>query len=48
MQGYNDVIRIHARIGGDNWIYYDGPELSRNTWFVEKVDYIPVGKRGCQ
>ena len=36
--GCNDVIRIHSRIGGGNWIYYGGPELSRHTWFIEKVD----------
>lgn len=36
--GCNDVIRIHSRIGGGNWIYYGGPELSRQSWFIEKVD----------
>ena len=36
--GCKGIIRIHARIGGGNWIYYDGPELSRHIWFIEKVD----------
>ena len=36
--GCNDVIRIHSRIGGGHWIYYGGPELSRQSWFIEKVD----------
>ena len=36
--GRSDVIRIHARIGGDNWAYFGGAELSRQPWFLEKVD----------
>ena len=36
--GCENVIRIHSRIGGGNWIYYGGPELSRQSWFIEKVD----------
>ena len=36
--GRDDVLYIHARIGGNNWNYYDGPELARQPWFLEKVD----------
>ena len=36
--GRDDVLYIHARIGGGNWPYYDGPELSKQPWFIEKVD----------
>lgn len=36
--GRSDVIRIHARIGGYNWVYFGGVELSRQPWFLEKVD----------
>ncbi len=36
--GRNDVIRIHARIGGNNWACSGGAELSRQPWFLEKVD----------
>ena len=32
------MLCIHARIGGGNWSYYDGPELSKQPWFIEKVD----------
>ena len=36
--GRDDVLYIHARIGGSNWAYYDGPELTKQPWFIEKVD----------
>lgn len=36
--GQPDVLYIHARIGGDNWYYYGGPELAKQPWFLEKVD----------
>lgn len=36
--GRDDVLYIHARIGGNNWSYYNGPELSKQPWFIEKVD----------
>ena len=36
--GKDDVLYIHARIGGGNWSYYDGLELSKQSWFIEKVD----------
>lgn len=36
--GRDDVLYIHARVGGGNWSYYDGPELSKQPWFIEKVD----------
>jgi len=37
--GREDVIRIHARIGGPNWYFYDGPSLVANhPNFLEKVD----------
>ena len=36
--GRDDVLYIHARIGGGNWSYCDGPELTKQPWFIEKVD----------
>lgn len=36
--GCSDVLYIHSRIGGNNWTYYDGPELEKQSWFLEKVD----------
>ena len=36
--GREDVLYIHARIGGENWAYYGGPELAKQPWFIEKVD----------
>lgn len=36
--GRKDVLYIHARIGGANWAYYDGPDIERQPWFIEKVD----------
>ena len=36
--GRKDILYIHARIGGDNWIYYEGYKLEKEPWFLEKVD----------
>lgn len=36
--GRDDVLMVHARIGGNNWDYYGGPELEKQSWFLEKVD----------
>lgn len=36
--GRDDVLYIHARIGGDNWSYYGGGEIEKKPWFIEKVD----------
>lgn len=36
--GREDVLYIHARIGGNNWNYYGGDELTKQPWFLEKVD----------
>ena len=36
--GRNDVLYIHARIGGSNWGYYGGNEIAKQPWFLEKVD----------
>lgn len=36
--GRNDILYIHARIGGGNWSYFGGDELKKNEWFLEKVD----------
>lgn len=36
--GRPDVLYIHARIGGNNWEHWGGPELSKQPWFLEKVD----------
>ena len=36
--GQEGILYIHARIGGDNWNYFGGPELAKQPWFIEKVD----------
>ena len=36
--GRDDVLYIHARIGGRNWKYYGGEEIAKQPWFLEKVD----------
>lgn len=36
--GRDDVLYIHARMGGSNWNYYDGDKLEKQPWFLEKVD----------
>lgn len=36
--GRNDVLMIHARIGGPNWEYYGGPLLKLEPWFLERAD----------
>lgn len=35
--GRNDILYIHARIGGGNWPYYC-EEVKDQPWFIEKVD----------
>lgn len=36
--GRADVLYIHARIGGGNWNYYGGAELTKQPWFLERAD----------
>lgn len=36
--GRGDILRVHTRLGGDNWIYREGYKLEKATWFLEKVD----------
>lgn len=36
--GRNDVLYIHARIGGNNWKWFGGDEISKQPWFLEKFD----------
>lgn len=36
--GCTDVLRVYTRIGGWNWEYYGGIELSKHPAFLEKVD----------
>lgn len=36
--GRDDVLYIHARIGGPNWEYYGGENLTKQPWFLERVD----------
>ena len=35
--GREDILYIHARIGGDNWPYYCGDVVGK-PWFIEKVN----------
>lgn len=36
--GRQNVLYVHARIGGNNWAYFGGPEIARHPAFIEKVD----------
>ena len=36
--GREDVLYIHARIGGLNWYPYGGKNIAKQPWFIEKVD----------
>lgn len=37
--GRDDVLFVHARIGGDNWNYFNGPSIvASHQAFLEKVD----------
>lgn len=36
--GKENVLYIHARIGGDNWNFYGGNDLLKKPWFLGKVD----------
>lgn len=36
--GRDDVLYIHARIGGANWVPYHGPEIKKQPWFLDKED----------
>ena len=35
--GRNDILYIHARIGGGNWPYYRD-KVENQPWFIEKID----------
>ena len=35
--GRNDVLYIHARLGGGNWGYYHS-YVDHRPWFIEKID----------
>lgn len=36
--GRPDVLYIHARIGGPNWVTFGGPELAKQPWFIDAID----------
>ena len=37
--GRKDVLMVHARVGGNNWKYFDCDKtVSNQSWFIEKVD----------
>lgn len=37
--GQDGVLYIHSRIGGNNWMYFKGPELvEKQPWFLDRVD----------
>ena len=38
--GRDDVLYVHARIGGYNWIPYGGLEIKEHPVFIEKIDDI--------
>ena len=36
--GKENVLYIHARIGGGNWSYFGGNDLAKKPWFLGKAD----------
>jgi hypothetical protein len=36
--GKEDVLYIHSRIGGKNFISFNGPKLAQNDWWLDKID----------
>ena len=37
--GRKDVLMVHARVGGDNWEFFDCHKtVATQPWFIEKVD----------
>jgi hypothetical protein len=37
--GRKDVLMVHARLGGNNWKYFDCDKtVATQPWFIEKVD----------
>lgn len=36
--GRDDVLCLHAKLGGGNWAYFGGADIARQPWFIEKVD----------
>lgn len=36
--GRKDVLYVHTRIGGNNWVYFDGPKVAGHPAFIERVD----------
>lgn len=36
--GKENILNIHARIGGNNWDFFGGNELINKPWFLDKVD----------
>ena len=36
--GNENVLYIHARLGGNNWSYFECDELRKKPWFLDKVD----------
>lgn len=36
--GSKDVLYVHARIGGNNWKYYQGDKIAQSPAYIEHVD----------
>ena len=36
--GIPNVLRIHARLGSNNWTYFNCHWIEQQEWFIEKVD----------
>lgn len=37
--GKDNILYVHARIGGDNWTYFGADKtVAKQPWFIEKVD----------
>jgi len=36
--GRKDVLYVHARIGGNNWVFFGGQKVAEHPAFIERVD----------
>lgn len=36
--GRKDVLYVHARIGGNNWVFCGGQQVAEHPAFIERVD----------
>ena len=40
MLGQDNILRVCARLGGFNWIYFRGDRFTKHPAFLEKIDCV--------